>query len=188
MNAREKFLQLIVKVLEDNGISYMITGSLGAAYYGEPRATNDIDIVVSPNQRQLETFISDLGDELYVSPEAAMSALHNKGMFNIIDGMSGWKVDLIILKDREFSQVEFGRRRKVPFLSSEYLVVSPEDAILSKLEWSKIGSSERQFNDAAQVAALVGEANIDVTYLKKWAKELGVEQLLKKLLKGVFGN
>ena len=85
------------------------------------------------------------------------------------------------------SQVEFGRRRKVPFLSSEYLVVSPEDAILSKLEWSKIGSSERQFNDAAQVAALVGESNIDLTYLKKWAKELGVEDLLAKLLKGVFG-
>ena len=80
-------------------------------------------------------------------------------MFNVLDSISGYKADLIIRKDRPFSIEEFRRRNKVSVLDSELFIVTPEDAILSKLEWSKAGQSERQFQDALGVAT-VQEAHL----------------------------
>lgn len=57
----------------------------------------------------------------------------------------------------------------------------PADTILAKLEWSKIGESERQFNDALNVAKVQFE-DLNRAYLSKWAKELGIVEWLQRLL------
>lgn len=85
------------------------------------------------------------------------------------DFKKGLKADSILLKDREFGKVEFG------------WVASAEDVILSKLEWSKLSDSERQYRDAMQVAATQHQT-LDLNYLKHWAVQLKVEGLLDKLL------
>ena len=102
-------------------------------------------------------------------------------MFNIIDLDTGWKADLIVRKDRPFSIEEFGRRQVRLFFGRPLPAASPEDVILSKLEWDRITPSERQFRDALNVAA-VQLANLDQAYLSKWAAELGVAEKLERLL------
>ena len=72
--SQKDFLARLVAKLEDSGISYMISGSLGSSLHGEPRATNDIDLIITPTAAQLNTFIQSLGEDYYVSPETAQKA------------------------------------------------------------------------------------------------------------------
>jgi len=179
--SQKDFLTRLAAKLEEAGIPYMISGSLGSSFHGEPRATNDIDMIIDPTLEQLNTFIRMLGERYYVSPEAAQEVFRNRSMFNLIDHQAGWKADLIIRKDRAYSQEEFRRRKTVNILGIKVYVVSPEDAILSKLEWSKESESELQFRDALGVS-VVQWGRLDREYLRKWARELGVEDPLEILL------
>jgi len=180
--SQKDFLSRLVKKLEEAGIPYMISGSLGSSLHGEPRATNDIDLIIAPTPDQLNTFAHSLSEGYYVSQETAKEALRNRSMFNIVDDQTGWKADIIIRKDRPFSIEEFRRRISTSMLGIQVFVVSPEDAILSKLEWFKKSESEHQFRDALGIAVVQG-GNIDKEYLRKWARELRVEDLLETLLR-----
>jgi hypothetical protein len=77
--------------------------------------------------------------------------------------------------------MEFGRRQKAIILGIEVWVLSPEDAILSKLEWAKGSASEQQMRDVLGVLQIQGR-KLDEQYLWKWAKSLGVQDTLAKLL------
>ena len=102
-------------------------------------------------------------------------------MFNALDLDGGWKADLIIRKDRPFSRQKFARRRQIDAMGGAFWVVSPEDAILSKLEWMKGRESNIQYSDALGVAAEHWGA-LDLAYLQKWAEELDVQDALVRLL------
>lgn len=176
----EKALQIVLDHLEASGITYMISGSFASNVHGVPRVTYDADVIIEADLPTLLRFVEGLGSDFYADPEAAKTAFAGNRMFNIIHMPTGFKVDLILRKARSFSEREFQRRQQVEFLGRTCWFTSPEDIILAKLEWSKMGQSERQFDDAVNVAKVQREA-IDRKYLLKWAKELGVEELLKKL-------
>lgn len=180
--SQKDFLARMIMKLKGAGIPYMISGSLGSSLHGEPRATNDIDLIIAPTDSQLNLFILSLSEEYYVSSESADEAFRNRSMFNVIDYKTGWKADIIIRKDRPFSLEEFKRRMQGEIMGVQVFVVSPEDAILSKLEWAKAGESERQFRDAQGIAVVQWET-LDKEYLHKWAQDLNVEDLLEILLK-----
>ena len=150
----------------------MLTGSLAAAYYAVPRATQDIDLVVEvPPERlpRLTDLISSAG--YYVSLAAAKEASAQEGQFNAIDPESGWKVDFIIRKSRPFSRSEFERRVRTTALGLELTMVTKEDLVVAKLEWAKKGESEVQVRD---VRAILGAAGpeFDWDYVAHWVSEL----------------
>ena len=170
-----ELLRRITVALEANAIPYMLTGSLASSMYGVPRATNDIDIVILPTREQLMSVVQlfqRVG--LTVTPEAAAAALRHKSQFNIVDLSHGLKVDLIVRKDREFSVIEFGRRETHEVEGVRLTIATPEDVLLAKLEWSKIGDSERQLIDAAGILTVQG-AMLDMAYIEHWVVELGLE-------------
>lgn len=181
MNSQQDFLKRIIEKLQTAEISYMISGSLGSSFHGKPRTTNDIDIVIEADEKKLMAFVKSLGDGYYVSEDAARKAFFNTSTFNIVDFSTGYKADLIVKKKRAFSREEFARRKPAEIIGEHLYIVSAEDSILSKLEWAKKGESERQFNDAVGVAE-VQWGNLDLDYLKKWAKELDLVALLDRLL------
>lgn len=181
MTSQNDFLKKLIKVLNDCSIPYMLSGSFGSSFHGQPRATNDADIIIAPVEEQLMSFVKSLGDDYYVNPDAARDAFRNNSMFNVIDIQNSWKADFIIRKDRAFSREEFRRRRNVKLMGLDICVISPEDVILSKLEWAKNSESDQQFRDALGVA-IVQWDHLDKDYLLKWAKELQVDSLLKQLL------
>lgn len=181
MMEQNQFLKQIVYLLEQASIPYMISGSVGSSFHGQPRATNDADIVIDPTREQLLAFITSLGSDFYVSQPAALQALEHYAMFNIIGIQSGYKADMIIRKKRPFSQQEFQRKIRSDLFGVSAYILSPEDSILSKLEWSKDRHSETQFKDALGVLT-VQKNRLDFAYLKKWANELGVEAALDRLI------
>jgi hypothetical protein len=179
---QQEFLVQIAQRLESVGIAFMVAGSVASSFHGQPRATNDIDLVIAPTHTQLDQFLALFADPYYVSAEAARDALKQNSMFNIIEFTSGWKVDLIIRKARPFSIEEF-QRRKVEVLQGCTLpIASPEDVMLSKLEWNLITPSDRQVQDALNVA-MAQWPTLDLAYLRKWAANLGVAEPLEELLK-----
>jgi len=126
-------------------------------------------------------FITRLGKDFYVDLDAAKDAYKRTGMVNAIHHGTGFKIDIILRKSRPFSKEEFARRQEVEFLGRMRWFASAEDTILAKLEWSKMGQSERQFEDALNIAKVQG-AQLDREYVAKWAKELGLEALVQRLL------
>jgi len=182
VTGQHEFLSSLVAHLEQAGIDYMVAGSVGSSLHGRPRATQDIHIVVVLTQDQLNDFLQSLGEAYYVSHEAANQALQNGAMFNVIDIESGWKADLIVRRPRAFSREEFNRRRQVDLSGRRFWVVSPEDVILSKLEWIKGRESAVQYADALGVA-VVHYHGLDRDYLRTWAMDLGVAESLGRLLK-----
>ena len=182
MNDQADFLKRLVDKLSASGIPSMLVGSVAASYHGHPRSTFDIDLVVEAGEEALCRFARSLGEGYYVDEHSIREAFRNRSAFNIIDEATGFKADLIVRKDRPFSRTEFGRRVRVHIMDRAVEMATPEDVILSKLEWSKLGASERQFADALQVARTQGQ-NLDLPYLEKWSKELGVADLWSKIQK-----
>ncbi|MFC1668283.1 hypothetical protein ACFL1T_02715 [Chlamydiota bacterium] len=183
MKSQKQFLTELIEFFKKTEIEYMISGSLGSSLHGEPRATNDVDLIIAPTLSQLNTFLSLISDnDYYVNNDTALEAFQNKLMFNIIDKKTGWKADIIIRKNRPFSIKEFERRMHGTIFGIETFVVSPEDAILSKLEWAKKSNSTIQYKDALGILT-IKENSIDKMYLKEWAHKLSLTQLLEQLFK-----
>jgi hypothetical protein len=150
----------------------MLTGSFASVFYGFPRSTQDIDLVIEVNPEQLRAFVHRLSrTEYYVEPDAALEALKHESLFNIIDLKTSWKIDMIIRKSRAFSQEEFRRRRLSDLEGLSLHIASAEDIILAKLEWAKLGQSQRQIDDAAGILKL-RDNSLDRSYLDKWVREL----------------
>lgn len=159
----------------------MVVGSFASTFHGLPRTTQDIDIVIDPSPAALHAFLSLLPEEeYYVSTDAAEDALRRRGMFNIVDLSSGWKVDVIIRKQRPFSVEEFRRRIPARVLDRDVQMASAEDTVLAKLEWAALGESERQLRDAQGIIDVKAES-LDDSYVDRWAPILGVKDAWQRL-------
>ncbi len=170
----------IVAGLERAGIPYMVAGSVASTHHSEPRTTQNIDIVLDPERSALDAFLDALDRNQYYVGDAT-SAFDERGQFNVIDINSGWKVDLIMRRDRPFSLTELGRRQRVEIEGLWVQVASPEDTILAKLEWAAMSGSERQSRDVQGIVDAMG-AELDLSYLRHWAGELGVVDPLEELI------
>ena len=179
---QQEFLAQVAQCLETARIPFMVTGSYSSSHYGQPRTTNDVDLVIDPTSDQLAAFLDLLGDRYYVSRESAREALSRRSMFNVIDFEDGWKADLILRKDRPFSIEEFRRRLPRTLLGQSLPLASAEDVNLAKMEWNVLTPSERQLHDALQVA-VVQWPTLDQAYLRTWASALGVAEQLEDLLR-----
>ena len=182
MSPEEDALRRVLQLLDRHGIPYMLTGSVAASYHGRPRATHDADVVIDPDAERLDAFVEDLGAAgFYVDARGARLAFERRRQFNAIEMQSASKIDLIVRKDRPFSVTEFARRQRVDLsFATGVAVVSPEDAILSKLEWAKSsGDSERQIRDAANVLEM--NPQLDRRYIEQWAEALGVDEVWRRV-------
>jgi len=167
----------IVRALDAAEIGHMVAGSLASTHHGEPRSTQDIDLVIDPTEPALTAFVQSLDRKRFYVGDAR-GAFERRDQFNVIDLTTGWKVDLIIRKDRDFSRSEFARRQPVVIAQVRTAVATAEDTILAKLEWARAGGSDRQRRDVIAMLA-VQRDNLDTAYLDSWAETLGVAGALE---------
>jgi hypothetical protein len=178
VNGQQDLLREATALLDKAGIPHMISGSIASTYYGRARATQDIDIVIDTDEQRLLSFVSACERRAYyVDRQAAREALAGRSMFNVIDPSSGYKIDLIVRRERPFSSAEFARRSRVQLPAGTVCLVSAEDALLSTRE----GASERQYRDALGIA-LSQRGRLDLAYLRWWAHELGIHAALERVL------
>jgi len=180
--SQQELLIRVIKTLEAAGIEYMVTGSLVSSLQGEPRSTHDIDLVVSIDAGLAQKLSSSFqAPEFHLDQESIKEAIRNEGMFNLIDVISGDKVDFWILTDNAFDRERFSRRQYVEVVGNRIAVSSPEDTILMKLSWARLsGGSEKQFIDALRVYE-VQYGTLDPDYLSYWAEKLKLRELMEKI-------
>ncbi len=176
----------VTGIFEELGVPYLIGGSLASTLYGMVRTTQDSDIVAEMRLEHLRPFVMALHDEFYVDDEMIAESIQQHSSFNIIHRETMFKVDVFVPQPRPFLQSQLARAQKQTFafeteISARF--ASPEDTILAKLEWYHIGGevSERQWRDILGVLKVRADA-LDLDYLRKWASELKVSDLLERAI------
>jgi hypothetical protein len=180
---QSELLRFVVSVLERLALRYFVTGSTVTIFYGEPRFTNDIDIVVDLPAEAVEEFCRQFPQgDFYVSPEAAGEAVRRRSQFNIIQPSTGLKVDVIVPPSSEFNRTRFARARRVQAGEGWHASFSsPEDAILKKMEFFRAGGSDKHLRDITGVLKTSG-TEIDTAYIDRWATTLGLTEIWQAIL------
>ena len=177
----------VTQILEKLNIPYLIGGSLASTLYGMVRTTQDSDIVAEMQLEHLVPFVTTLRDEFYMDEEMIAESIQRHSSFNIIHRESMFKVDVFIPHPRPFLQSQLARAQKQTFQFENEVSANfcgPEDTILAKLEWYRLGGevSERQWRDILGVLK-TRASKLDLGYLRKWANDLKVSDLLEHALK-----
>ena len=175
-------VQEVAAVLDRLEVPYAVGGSWASSLLGRPRLTHDVDLTVEPFPGKETAFCASFSDDYYVSLPMIQDAIHRRSSFNIIHWASGFKVDVFVRKDRPYDASVLARRRLHSMSDGRSLtLVSPEDVILLKLEWYRLGgnTSERQLEDVRGVFQMQA-GKLDQAYLDHWAADLGVSDLLQR--------
>ncbi len=177
LNRLHATLGRLVHALENARIPFHCTGGIVSSLYGEPRLTQDIDVVLRiAGSPELSRVISELQSDFFVDELAARQALQDRRMFQALDRDSYIKIDLHIGEGIPGELDRTVRGEVVPGLSVP--VVSREDAILSKLLWIQKGSHKSRQDIYGMLRRPIP---IDWDRLNGISEQLGVKDLLREL-------
>jgi hypothetical protein len=182
-------LRSVVAVLERLGVPYMIVGSYGSIVYGEPRFTNDIDIVADlPSASATDFCAAFPAPEFYLSEASVRDAISNRFQFNLLHPASGNKVDVIIPRTDEWGRTQLDRRRKIDLGGGfEAYTASPEDVIIGKLWYYAEGGSDKHLRDIASILKVSGDT-VDRGAVSHWAAVLGYSAIWQAVIDKVDGS
>lgn len=166
-----KLLQNVIDILEQLDIAYMLSGSIVLNAYTMPRMTRDIDIVIHLQNEDISKFVKAFEQDFYCYEPSIVEEVQRKGMFNLIDNQTSYKIDFIIRKDSEYRLKEFERKQRTDVFGFEAYVVSLEDLIISKLIWIQELQSDKQKDD---ISNLLENKTLDKDYLTHWVKKLNL--------------
>ncbi len=185
-NEAAQIILRVTQTLERLGIPYAVGGSLASSLHGVMRSTLDVDIVADMQVTHISSLMAELSPEFYADEAVMMEAVERHNSFNLIHYETAFKVDIFICKARAFDQMQLKRRQaSVITINPEasIYVISPEDVVLAKLEWYRLGGevSDRQWRDILGVLKTRAD-ELDLGYLRHWANMLNVNDLLERAL------
>ena len=185
MNQRE-LLAYVVATFDRLAIPHMVVGSFASYAYGEPRFTQDIDIVLDLSADGVPAFCEAFpSPEFYLSEPAVRDAVHTRFQFNILHPTSGNKIDCIFPAANEWARTQLSRRQRLELLDGvEAYVAGPEDVILGKLWYYSDGQSEKHLRDIAGILRRLG-SRVDRADVTRWSEKLGYTATWNEILKKV---
>ena len=151
---------------------YMLSGSVALSAYTVPRYTRDVDIVVELKSDDVNSLAQIFAHSFYFHRPSVEEEVQRKGMFNVIDNESGFKIDFMVKKHGAYRDAEFSRRRRDIVYESEAWVVSAEDLLLSKLIWMQESESGVQKVD---IQRIVADNDLDMPYVRHWINLLNLK-------------
>jgi hypothetical protein len=173
----ELFL-LFVRPLNRAKIRYVVSGSVAAIFYGEPRLTHDVDFVVFLNANDIQHLIEAFpSEDFYLPPIETMLAEMSRvdhGHFNLIHRDTGFKADFYPTGRDELNMLAFRDKRTVEFEGENVTLAPPEYVILRKLEYYREGQAEKHLRDIRAMLAVSGE-QLDRPVLNEWIQRRGLE-------------
>lgn len=177
-----ELLRYLADVLEALGLEYMIGGSQASMYYGEPRLTRDVDVIVKLRLDDLPAFVERFppGD-FYLDEQSAREAIDASGQFNIIHPTSGLKIDVYVNPDTPYDRARLARRQRLPLAAGmQAYFARPEDVILYKLLYHRQGGSDLHLRDVLGILR-VSRPELDEAYVTEWARRLGVATIWEQV-------
>jgi hypothetical protein len=179
MSEELEVLRIVTERLDAEGIPYMVTGSMAVNYYGVPRMTRDIDVVVELSIADLDRVCALFQGDFYLERETIRESIDRRTTFNVIHASLVVKVDFLVRKDTEYRRAEFARKRRVSLGAHPFFIVAPEDLIISKLDWAKDTHSEVQLEDVRNL--LREMPDVDRSYVEEWTTRLGLGALYREV-------
>lgn len=170
-------LSLFAGPLESIGAPYMITGATAAILYGQPRVTNDLDVVLSLDDNSRAALLRVFPEaEFYVPPESVIrteQARSQRGHFNLIHHETGYKADIYLVGADPLHAWAMPQRRRVQWhVGGTISVAPPEYVVLRKLEYYREGRSSKH---PADIRAIVEITGVDETAMRPWLEKMGLD-------------
>lgn len=183
---------LVADALDACSIRYAVGGSVASSISGEPRSTLDVDVVVAMRDQDVDPFVNALGSGFYVDPDALRRAVRDRSHANAVHHQTSVKVDLFIEGGSAIDADLLARRQRVQVSTDpdrHLYVHAPEDILLQKLRWYRLGGekSDRQWRDALGIL-IVQKDRLDETYLTRGARVLNVTDLLERARREAAGD
>ena len=177
MPEAELFL-LFVRPLQQAGFRYIVTGSVAAIFYGEPRLTLDVDLLVFLNDSDIARLAGFFPPSDFYTPPpeiiAAEARREQRGHFNILHLPTGFKADFYPTGRDELEAWAFRFQRRVQFVGEPVAFAPPEYVIIRKLEYYREGGSEKHLRDLRSLLAVSGE-QLDQSALQDWIQRRGLQ-------------
>lgn len=176
-------LHPVLCALEALGVRHYLVGSVASSLLGKPRLTIDADLVAQLRCHHAPLLREKLERDYYADEEMIGEAIERRRSFNLVHYETALKIDVYVPRDDEYAQSALDRAAVLPLaLGTEAMVGSPEDVLLYKLYWFRLGGevSDRQWADVVGIVEV--QASLDGTYLRRWAHVLGVSDLLERVL------
>jgi len=170
--------------LDALGVAWVTGGSIASSVHGEPRSTQDVDMVVALLDRHVTPFAKAIGRDYYVDADAMRLAVTSGESFNAVHFASAIKVDFFVAGDDPFEAERLRSRQRIEMPNGVLYVDTAEHTLLRKLEWYRRGGevSERQWRDVQAIARIQGDF-LDQDHLRLWAGRLGVMDLLERVMR-----
>jgi hypothetical protein len=179
-------LRPVADALDALGVPYYLGGSVASSAHGIARASLDADLVATLEPEHVDSLVTRLSAAYYIPVDRLRSAVASRSSCNFIHLATMFKIDVFVSKGRPFDRQAVERARPQAIDETpdapRFPVASPEDTVLAKLEWFRLGgeTSERQWWDVVGILKVTEGA--DRAYLRHWAVSLGVTDLLERAL------
>jgi hypothetical protein len=175
------FAARIGEILDSLGIPYLVGGSVASMVYGETRFTRDLDLLIDADEKAVRALAAQMEGEYYIDADAAADAVRHHSTFNAIHLESLMKVDFFVPEDRAAARAQIARGRVMPAGEGMARFYAPEDIIIQKLRWFRLGgeTSEQQWRDIVGVLRVKGD-ELDHLYLDRAAEAFEVADLLAR--------
>lgn len=171
-------LEHFLKKINSLEIKYMITGAYAVSYYGLPRSTHDLDVVIAIKKTDVEQICRSLKKDYIIDREMIENAVQFHTHFSIVHSTSNFKADFWILKPKENELKKFNRRIKTSLFGIATFIISPEDLIITKLEWYKRSKHQKHLDDAKGIIN-VQAGRLDERYLSSLVEECSLKKYWK---------
>lgn len=176
-------LSLFAVRLEATGAPYMITGATAAILYGQPRVTNDLDVVLALDEVSRGALLRAFPEtDFYVPPEAVIrteQARHHRGHFNLIHHETGYKADIYLVGADPLHAWALPLRRRLRWSDDlEVVVAPPEYVVLRKLEFYREGGSAKHPSD---IRSIVETTGVDEEALAPWLARMNLTELWRAI-------
>lgn len=161
---------------------------MAAMLFGDQRKTDDVDIVISADYRDVPKICAEFpASDWYCDELMIRDAVQNLRMCNIVHSQSRFKADLIAVDEDGFDASRFSRRLQIVQRGINVWVSSPEDIILKKLLSYREGQSDKHMRDIASIFKVSGDS-LDRAYAEHWAMRLGVSDLWRLVTARASGH